>query len=242
MKEILRNNKKYLVSAPALKVIEAVFELFIPLILASILNKGIVENNTTHIVIMLVLLTILYLVGFITSAISQLQAAVVSQNVAHELRSKVLSKVLLLNSREHDKASLNNRLMTDVNQVGTGINIGIRLGLRAPTLMIGSVIMSLFINPKITLYFLITCILTFTFLYILSMKIAEKNHKVLTATDKFFSYLSNLMFGLRHIKGSNKVSEESKKLRQKNKEYYHLNRDLEILNSLLNPGSFLIIQ
>ena len=154
MRQILKyfkNFKTETVLAPLFKLLEAVFELFVPLVIAGIIDKGIPTGDKGYVGRMFAMLVILAIVGLVCSVTAQFFAAKSATGVSTELRSALFARIEHLSFRQIDDATtstLITRMTSDINQVQSGINMVLRLFLRSPIIVFGAVIMAFTIDVK----------------------------------------------------------------------------------------------
>ena len=236
MKSILKKYSILIIFTPILKSVEVIFELIIPILILKVVNTSNIEIIKKNIIFIF----LLYLIGFITSVISQYLASITAHKIGHELRKITFKKVM--DNKNFDYSKQTNIVTNDIKEVVNGINIFIRLGLRAPILMIGSIIMSFLISPISSLVFLISGLLITIFIIII-MKICSKiNKNILDKQDKQFKDIINDIEGIKTIKSYNKINYETNKLIKNNKEIKKENTKLELINSLSNPFIYFIMQ
>lgn len=237
--------RKELIASPLFKIIEAIFELLIPLIIAEIIDEGILRQNDELIINKIMLILILYIIGFITSFISQYISAKVANKIGYDLKKDFYNYILSLNQKQRFKYTdeeLSNLLTNDINQITTGINMGIRLGLRAPILMIGSLIFAFKLNHKITILFFIATILIITILTIITNKTTKKTKRIQELKDNLFTTITHKLDGIKTIRGFNKTKEEESKMMEEVTTMERNYLQLEKINTLSSPISFLVIQ
>ena len=153
----LRQYKKQSILAPLFKMLEALFDLFVPLVVANIINVGIGNRDNSYILKQCGILVLLALIGITCSFTAQYFAAVASVGCATGLRHDLFSHIQKLGYSEIDTAgtsTLITRMTSDINQVQNGINMAMRLLLRSPFIVFGAMIMAFTINAKAALIFL----------------------------------------------------------------------------------------
>src|SRR5574344_835078 len=147
----LKNYKKETVLAPLFKLLEATFELIVPLVMASIIDKGIGQNDKSHIIYMGLLMVGLGVIRLICSITAQYFSAKAAVGFSTELKSALFKHIQGLSFTEIDKlgtSTLITRLTSDVNQLQNGVNMVLRLFLRSPFIVIGAMIMAFTINVQ----------------------------------------------------------------------------------------------
>lgn len=165
MKSLLVYLKSYVkesVFAPLFKLLEASFELIVPLVIAAIIDKGIANNNTSYILGRCGILVLLAIVGMVAAITAQYFAAKAATGFGRELRSALYQKIQTLSFNELDNlgtSSLIIRMTNDANTVQNGVNLVLRLFLRSPFIVFGAMVMAFFIDVKCALVFLVAIVL-----------------------------------------------------------------------------------
>ena len=152
----LKDYKKESVLAPLFKLLEALFDLFVPLVVARIIDYGIKERNQAYVFQQVGLLALLALFGITASITAQWFAAKASVGLASQLRQAAFDKVEKFSFANLDQlppSTLITRLTSDINQVQTGFNMALRLLLRSPFIVFGSMIATFTVNVKAALIF-----------------------------------------------------------------------------------------
>ena len=155
----LRDYKKETVLAPLFKMLEASFELFVPLVMAAIVDVGIKQEDTPYILRMGLVLVALGLVGLATSVTAQYFAAKAAVGFAAKLKHALFAHIQGMSYAETDRTGISTlitRLTSDVNQVQSGVNLVLRLFLRSPFIVFGAMIMAFTIDVKSALIFVVT--------------------------------------------------------------------------------------
>ena len=157
--KLLGKYKKETILGPLFKMLEAVFELFVPLVVASLIDDGIKGGLGTHHILKMSLILIGFaLVGLIFSVCAQYFAAKAATGVVKHIRFNLFEHINKLGYPEIDslgKATMITRLTSDVNQVQNGINLGLRLLLRSPFVVFGAMIMAFFVNKELAFIFVV---------------------------------------------------------------------------------------
>ena len=162
MKKLLRfmkHYKKETVLAPLFKMLEASFELFVPLVMAAIVDAGIKNADIPYILKMGLILVALALIGLATAATAQYFSARAAVGFAAELKHALFEHIQSMSYSETDKtgtSTLITRLTSDINQVQSGVNLVLRLFLRSPIVVFGAMIMAFTIDVKAALIFVVT--------------------------------------------------------------------------------------
>ncbi len=159
--DYLKGFKKESILAPLFKMMEALFDLFVPLVVASMINKGISGEggNITHIIAMGAILVVLGVVGLLCSFVAQFYAARAAVGVSAKMREDLFAHINGLGYTELDTigtSTLITRMTSDINQIQNGVNLVLRLFLRSPFIVFGSLIMAFIVNTSAGLVFLVT--------------------------------------------------------------------------------------
>ena len=242
--EELKLYKKETILAPLLKMLEALFDLFVPLVVAHIINVGINEHNNSVIYKGIVLLVILAIVGIIMSISAQYFAAKSSVKVATHLREKLYKHILSLSLNEVDQittSTLITRMTSDINQIQNGINMLLRLVLRSPFIVFGSLIMAFIINPKISIIFLITIIILAFIIYMV-LKITTPGYKMIQEKlDHVLLLTRENLTGVRVIRAFVKEEEEIKEFKESNNQLKTSQLSVGRISGLLNPLTYVVV-
>lgn len=237
-------NKLKLVFGSLLKTVEAFFELLIPLYIARIINEGIAFSDENILYRCLFIMIIFYVLGYICSVISQYFSSLVSANVGKNIRNKVFSKVINFKQSDRDNFDskfINNSITNDVKQLENGINMIMRIGLRAPIVAIGSIIMAMTINFKLSIIFIISTLIVFFFLYFFLSYLSKCYLKIQSYKDKLNSVVSEYVDGSRVIRAFNEQEKEIDRGIKVNSKIFNMSLFVEYLQSLFNPITYLII-
>lgn len=247
MKYIFKLIKKYKIQAilsPLFKLIEAAFELCIPLVIASLVDNGIKAGNTNHIILMSVLLVVLPFLGFLFSVTAQYFAAVVAMNTSKNMRHDLFDKIQSLSYTEYDRlgtSKLITILTSDVNQVQTGVNLALRLLLRSPIVVLGSTIMALFVSIKLGLIFLIVTILLSIVIYIIMKTTIPMYSNVQTDLDKVLKSSRENLTGVRVIRSFNNQAKEEEDFKKIVTNLTTSQVKVGKISTLLNPVTYVLI-
>lgn len=240
----LKGYKKECVFAPLFKMLEALFELFVPLVMAAVIDTGIGTGNKNYVIRMCLLLVTLGIIGLVCSITAQFFAAKAAVGFATGLRHALFSHIQSLSFTEMDAigtSTLITRMTSDVNQAQNGVNMFLRLFLRSPFIVFGAMVMAFTIDVKAALIFVITipllAIVVFGIMKIsmpLYKKVQEKLDAVLGITRE------NLT-GARVIRAFNKEEAEIENFRGKNEELTDAQLFVGKISALMNPVTYVII-
>ncbi|HFU3984034.1 TPA: ABC transporter ATP-binding protein [Streptococcus suis] len=236
--------KKESILGPVFKLLEASFELLVPLIIAYIVDTIIPNGNRGDLVAMLLLLVGLACVGIIVSITAQYFSAKAAVGVTKELTNDLYQKVLSLPKSSRDilsPSSLLNRLTSDTLQIQTGINTFLRLFLRAPIVVFGSLLMAFYISPSLSVYFLgmiILLLIIVTGISILTSRIYQSIRKEL---DGLVGQVRETVTGWRVIRAFGQRVREIKTFQGINQRYKKQQLEAGFWSSLLSPLTFLVV-
>ncbi|HFI0634052.1 TPA: ABC transporter ATP-binding protein [Streptococcus suis] len=239
-----KSYKKESILGPIFKLLEASFELLVPLIIAYIVDTIIPNGNRGDLVAMLLLLVGLALVGIIVSLTAQYFSAKAAVGVTKELTNDLYQKVLSLPKSSRDilsSSSLLNRLTSDTLQIQTGINTFLRLFLRAPIVVFGSLLMAFYISPSLSVYFLgmiILLLIIVTGISILTSRIYQSIRKEL---DSLVGQVRETVTGWRVIRAFGQRVREIKTFQGINQRYKKQQLEAGFWSSLLSPLTFLVV-
>lgn len=240
----LKGYEKESIIAPLFKMLEAFFDLMVPLVVASIINNGISQNNMTVVWQNFGLLLVLMIIGLACSVTAQYFASKASVGFGTKLRQALFDHIQSLSYTELDRLGTNTlitRLTSDINQVQTGYNLTLRLLLRSPFIVLGAMIMAFTIDVESAWIFAIAIpilsVIVFGIMLIsipLYKKVQKRLDAVLTATRE------NLT-GVRVIRAFRKEEDEIKSFDEKNVSLTKTNSFVGRLSALMNPATYLIV-
>ncbi|HFU4001949.1 TPA: ABC transporter ATP-binding protein [Streptococcus suis] len=247
MKSLFRYFKSYKkesILGPIFKLLEASFELLVPLIIAYIVDTIIPSSNRGDLVAMLLLLVGLALVGIIVSLTAQYFSAKAAVGVTKELTNDLYQKVLSLPKSSRDilsSSSLLNRLTSDTLQIQTGINTFLRLFLRAPIVVFGSLIMSFYISPTLSVYFLGMIVLLLVIVAGISVMTSRIYQSIRKELDGLVGQVRETVTGWRVIRAFGQREREIKTFQGINQRYKKQQLEAGFWSSLLSPFTFLVV-
>lgn len=233
--------KRYKVKAflaPFFKGLETVTELFIPLIMARIIDYGIHYSDTSYIIWNGIFILILNILGIIFAIISHKFAATVSMNIGRDIRDDMFTHINSLSHAELDKFStttLLNRTVNDVRNVQNGIGSILRMIMRAPCLLIGSLVLSLIINIKLSLVFIIIIPLLILVIWKIMKTLKPLLLKIKIHLDKTTNVTRENLTGVRVVRAFNKQSHETEKFKNANYDLISTQIKHGKWNALLSP-------
>lgn len=240
----LKKYKWYMIIGPFFKLLETILELFNPLLVAQIIDHGVESGDINFIIRYGIIILVANILGFAFSMICQKCASLTSAGVSNDLRATLFEKISSFSHSELDKfgtASLVNRLTNDIMQVETAVSIFIRLMIRVPFLLIGAFVLSLVINIKTSLIFLVLIPLMLVILVIYMRKTTPFFTKMRTKLDRISKITKENLSGTRVIRAFNKQEDEEKRFSDASEDYTATSIRVSKMTALLNPLIYLIV-
>lgn len=240
----LKNYKLESICAPLFKMLEATFELIVPLVVASIIDNGIKNGDTRLILTRAAMLAGLAIVGMVAAITAQYFAAKAATGFAAELRYSLFSKIQSFSFNELDRigsSTLITRLTTDVNQAQNGVNMVLRLFLRSPFIVVGAMIMAMAIDVKAGLIFFGVIAVLSTIICIIMKSTVPMYKNVQNTLDDVTRLTRENLTGARVIRAFTDEEQEYKKFTEKNNFLAHLQRSVGRISALMNPLTFIVI-
>ena len=247
MKDLLRYLRHYVkesILAPLFKMLEASFELFVPLVIAAIIDTGIKNSDKPYIFKMVMVLVALAVVGFISALTAQYFAAKAAVGFGKELRSDLYRHINTLSYSEIDKigtSTLITRLTADVNQMQTAVNLFLRLFLRSPFIVIGAVVMAFTVDPKTALIFAVSIPLLAVVVFGIMFYSVPIYKKVQNRLDSVMRITRENLSGVRVIRAFNHEQQEIEDFDKYSGEL----KDMQLyggrISAYLNPITYVIV-
>ena len=231
--------------APLFKCLESMFELFVPLVIARMIDQGIQKENIGVIWKSLFLLLALACVGCLTAVIAQYFAAEVAMVVGKSYRADLFNKILSLSYRDYNElsaSSLITRIGPDIFQIESTVNMMLRLLMRSPFIVVGACIMAFRISvPLSLLFFLLLLLLSFVVFGIMALTMPFYKKIQLSLENITRKYRENIM-GIRVVRAFCQEEKEEEEFLEKNQNYTKVQIAVGKISALLNPMSMLLIQ
>lgn len=240
----LKNYKIQSVLAPLFKMLEAVFELIVPLVVASIINDGIREGNLKLVVSKALLLVLLAVVGMSAAITAQFFAAKAATGFATEVRHSLFEKIQSFSFNEIDRIGTSTfitRMTNDVNQAQSTVNMVLRLFLRSPFIVVGALVMALIIDAKISLIFLLVIVLLSVVVAVIMKCTVPMYKNVQNTLDSVTLMTRENLTGARVIRAFTEEDDEYNKFKEKNNLLAHFQRSVGRISALMNPITYIII-
>ena len=240
----LKDYKKESFLAPLFKMLEAIFELIVPLVVASIIDNGILNNDKGFIISRSGILVLLAVVGMIAAITAQYFAAKAATGFGKELRHSLFDKIQSLSFSELDKigaSSLITRITTDANQVQNGVNLVLRLFLRSPFIVFGAMIMAFTVDVKCALIFVGVIPLLSLVVFGIIVYTIPKYKKVQNHLDGITLKTRENLSGARVIRAFTQEENEIEDFTKKNNLLSLLQKSVGRISALMNPVTYVII-
>lgn len=240
----LKNYKKELILGPFFKLLEAVFELIVPVVMAKIIDNGIGNNDSSYILKMSGLIVILGASGLCFALTCQYFAAKCAYGFGTELRADLYRHINSLSYESIDKigtSSLVNRLTNDSNTVQNGVNMFIRLAVRAPFLVIGAAVMAVTIDLKLSLIFFIVAPLISAVIFFIMKKTVPMYKKTQQCLDRASLLTRESLEGARVIRAFSRQQEEIGEFKEAVNDISDNSVAVGKISAVLNPVSFMVM-
>ena len=240
----LKNYKKELIFGPFFKLLEAIFELIVPVVMAKIIDNGIGNNDSGYIFRMCGLIVLLGICGLAFALTCQYLAAKCAYGFGTELRSALYEHINKLSYSGIDKvgtSSLVNRLTNDSNTVQNGVNMFIRLAVRAPFLVIGAAVMAVMIDVKLSLIFFVVAPLISLVIFFIMRKTVPMYKRTQQKLDRAAMLTRENLEGTRVIRAFSRQEEEMKEFREAVDEIADCSIAVGKISAILNPVAFMVM-
>lgn len=240
----LKDYKKESILAPLFKLLEAFFELMVPLVMANIIDYGISNRNMGYIGKMGLLLLLLGVVGLASSITAQFFAAKAAVGVSTKLRQALFDHIEDLSFTDIDKAGTSTmitRMTSDVNQVQSGINMTLRLFLRSPIIVFGAMIMAFTIDEKCALIFVVAIPLLSIVVFGIILSTIPMYKKVQSRLDQVLGITRENLTGVRVIRAFHQEAKEEERFRENNEALSAMQIFVGKISACMNPVTYIIV-
>ena len=240
----LKDYKKESILAPLFKLLEAFFELMVPLVMANIIDYGISNRNMGYIGKMGLLLLLLGVVGLASSITAQFFAAKAAVGVSTKLRQALFDHIEDLSFTDIDKAGTSTmitRMTSDVNQVQSGINMTLRLFLRSPIIVFGAMIMAFTIDVKCALIFVVAIPLLSVVVFGIILSTIPMYKKVQSRLDQVLGITRENLTGVRVIRAFHQEAKEADRFRENNEALSAMQIFVGKISACMNPVTYIIV-
>ena len=244
LEKFLRPYRRESILAPLFKLLEVVFDLMVPVVVAQIIDVGVAKNDYGYIVEMFFVLLLMAAVGLLCSFTAQFFAAKASVGFATSVRQAMFDHIQGLSFTELDTLgtdTLITRLTDDVNQVQNGINMGLRLLLRSPFVVIGAMVMAFTINVRCALIFVVTVPILFVVVFSIMLISIPLFKKVQAGLDCVTGLTRENLTGVRVIRAFCREEQAVEEFEEGNRELTRLNEFVGRISALLNPLTYVLI-
>lgn len=240
----LKDYKKESILAPLFKMLEALFELFVPLVMKKIIDIGIADKDTPYIVRMCLLMVALGIIGLVCSLTAQFFAAKAAVGCSTKLRHALFAHIQGLTYTEIDDlgtSTMITRMTSDINQVQSGINMVLRLFMRSPFIVFGAMIMAFTIDVKAALVFVVTIPVLSVIVFGIMMITMPMFKKVQKGLDRVLGKTRENLTGVRVIRAFAKEQEEIKEFGEGNEALTKLQMSVGRISALTNPLTYIVV-
>ena len=240
----LKDYKKETVLAPLFKMLEAGFELFVPLVMAAIIDRGIAQADIPYVLKMGLVLIALGLIGLTCSITAQYFAAKAAVGFSAKLKHSLFEHIQSLSFSEIDTigtSTMITRMTSDANQVQNGVNMVLRLFLRSPFIVFGAMIMAFTIDVKAAFVFVVTIPLLSVVVFGIMMITMPLYKKVQAGLDKVLGKTRENLTGVRVIRAFHKEEQETAEFEESNSTLTHMQLFVGKISALTNPVTYIIV-
>lgn len=240
----LKDYKKECILAPLFKMLEAIFELFVPLVMAAVIDVGIAEKDISYIIKMCMVMVVLGFVGLLCSGTAQYFSAKAAAGFGTKVRHALFSHIQKFSFGSLDKigtSTLITRMTSDINQAQSGVNMVLRLFLRSPFVVLGAMVMAFTIDVKSALLFVITIPLLSVVVFGVMYVCIPLYKKVQSRLDAVTLHTRENLTGVRVIRAFHLEEKEKEEFREKNQALAGMQMFAGKISGLMNPVTYVII-
>lgn len=240
----LKEYKKESILAPLFKMLEASFELFVPLVMAAIIDVGIANQDKPYIVKMCFVLIALGIIGLVCSITAQYFAAKAATGVGTGIRHGLFEHIQKFTFTEMDQlgtSTLITRMTSDINQIQSGVNLVLRLFLRSPFIVFGAMIMAFTVDVKAALVFVVTIPLLSLIVFGIMLVTMPMYKKVQADLDQVLLATRENLTGARVIRAFNKEEDETKRFENANQILTDAQKYVGRISGMMNPLTYIIV-
>ena len=247
MKHLLSYFKPYIKEsflAPLFKLLEAVFELLVPMVIAEIVDQSIPQGDKDHLWMQMGLLFVFAVIGVLVALVAQFYSAKAAVGFTKELTNDLYHHILSLPKDTRDRlttSSLVTRLTSDTYQIQTGINQFLRLFLRAPIIVFGAIFMAYRLSPELTFWFLVMVVILTVVIVVLSRLVNPLYSSLRKKTDQLVQETRQQIQGMRVIRAFGQEKREIEHFQRLNQVYTSIQMKTGYWSSLLTPLTYLIV-
>ena len=247
MKDLLkyfRNYKKETILGPFFKLLEASFELLVPLLIAQLVDQLIPRQDQGGMLGVVGLLFVFATFGVLVAITAQYYSSKAAVGYTKELTNDLYAKILSLSKEQRDRltsSSLVTRLTSDTYQIQTGINLFLRLFLRAPIVVFGSIFMAFTISPQLTMWFIGMVALLTLIIVVMSRLVNPLYARIRKITDRMVTITRQQLQGMRVIRAFGQAAHEEAEFNEINQDYTKWQLLVSKWSSLISPLTFLVV-
>lgn len=240
----LKDYKKECALGPLFKLLEAMLELLVPLVMAAIIDRGIQQQDRGYVMQMCLVLMGLAAVGLVSSVTAQYFAARAAVGFSASLKHALLQHMQSLSYAEIDRlgtSAMITRMTSDVNQLQSGVNMGLRLLLRSPFVVLGAVIMAFVVDGRAALVFVGVVPVLSLVVYLVMHKTIPMYRRVQSKLDDVTRMTRENLAGARVIRAFCREEEETADFQQENESLARIQQKVGRISALMNPGTYVLI-
>ena len=240
----IRDYRVRAVLAPLFKCLEACFDLFVPLVISSMIDRGIRSGNLGYVFRMGGLLLALAAIGLLCSFTAQFFAAKVAIHTGKGLRNDLFRHINTLGYREIDTlgtSTLITRMTSDINAVESGVNMALRLFMRSPFIVFGAMVMAFTISARAGLIFAVTIVILFVVVFGIILTTAPMYRANQSQLDRIMKTTRENLLGVRVVRAFNRQASEIDEFRRENERLTQMQVRVGRISALLNPVTYVII-
>lgn len=240
----LKQYKKEAILGPIFKLTEAIFDLAVPIIFASLIDNGILRSDNNYIIKMTIVLVVLALFGIIVALIAQYFAAKASVGLGTKIRENLFKHIQSYSFKELDQvgeSTIINRIMNDTLQVQNGVNLFLKLILRSPAIVFGSLIMAFLIDVKTGIIFAIVIPIIALIVFGITKICVPKYTKIQKSKDELLNITQETLTGARVIRAFGIEDKQNEQFEKENNEYTKLAQNASKISSMMNSLNYVMI-
>lgn len=240
----LKQYKKETVLAPLFKMLEASFELLIPLVVQQIVDVGIASGDKPYVVKMCLVMVALGLIGLVCAVTAQFYSARAAVGVATGLRHSLFTHMQSLSYAQADKigtSTMITRMTSDINQVQNGVNMVLRLFLRSPFIVLGAMVMAFLVDVKSAWIFVVVIPLLSIVVFGIMLLTIPLYKKVQGGLDRVLGITRGNLTGVRVIRAFHKEKEEVEQFNESNDELTHMQQFVGKISAVMNPVTYVVV-
>ena len=240
----LKQYKKEAILGPIFKLTEAIFDLAVPIIFASLIDNGILKSDNNYIIKMTIVLVILALFGVIVALVAQYFAAKASVGLGTKIRENLFKHIQTYSFKELDQvgeSTIINRIMNDTLQVQNGVNLFLKLILRSPAIVFGSLIMAFLIDFKTGIIFAIVIPIIALIVFGITKICVPKYTKIQKSKDELLNIPQETLTGARVIRAFGIEDKQNEQFEKENTEYTKLAQNASKVSSMMNSLNYVMI-